>query len=149
MTKRRSTAHEIVTMKTVLSDAGQMVDGSWRYKPSWSDERVAKAVNVTLNANHAKHVRRSLFGDTRVNRQLPSAPAEQPTLTPLHNPPLRQFKVTDVFGKETVVHAHFVFDNSRDGEGLIFRRKNSHDERHDAVAFWPNGQWISVVRVDA
>lgn len=122
-----------------------MVEGSWEYKPGWHDERVAKAVSPTLNANHAKHVRRSLFGDTRVNRQLPSAP----TLTPLHHPPLRRFRVTDTLGAETLIDAHFVFDNSRDGEGLIFRRKNSHDDKHDAVAFWPAGKWISVVRVDA
>lgn len=128
-----------------------MVEGSWEYKPGWHDERVAKAVSPTLNANHAKHVRRSLFGHMRVKCEQVAtpAPAEQPTLTPLHNPPLRRFRVTDTLGTETLIDAHFVFDNSRDGEGLIFRRKNTHDGKHDAIAFWPTGKWVSVVRVDA
>lgn len=61
-----------------------------------------------------------------------------------HDPhtPLRRYLIQDAAGKEHVVEAHFCFDNSHEGRGLLLRRIDS-DGSTKVVGTWAPGFWAS------
>lgn len=60
-------------------------------------------------------------------------------------PQLRKYAVTLANGEERRVYAHFCFNNSEDGRGLVFRRYVDDDtnNRTYVVAEYAMGFWAS------